>query len=92
MELYMKQLLNDILVGLSSNTRLQNYLERNVNFSQFLMGIGAGSGVDSSGEKVLVQKLRQIHIKTKQPLPIHGHIFKTFGIFSKKMEYLVFLE
>ncbi len=64
----MKQLINNLLINLSSNSRLQKHLETNINFSQFLMGIGAGAGVDSSGEKVLAQKLRQIHAKTKQPL------------------------
>jgi FkbM family methyltransferase len=64
----MRQLLENLLINFSSNARLQNLLEKNVNISQSLMGIGAGSAVDSSGEKVLAQKLRQIHAKTKQSL------------------------
>jgi hypothetical protein len=32
------------------------------------MGIGSGSGVDSSGEKVLVNKLKQLNAKTGQSL------------------------
>jgi FkbM family methyltransferase len=65
-----KQLLKNLLLSLSHNSRFQRLLERNVNFSQTLMGIGAGSFPDSSGEEVLVLKLEERYATTKQPLCI----------------------
>jgi FkbM family methyltransferase len=50
-------LLKRVLVGISGNSISQKLLERNVNISQFLMGIGSGAGVDSSGEKAIFQIL-----------------------------------
>lgn len=50
-------LLKRVLVGISGNSISQKLLERNVDISQFLMGIGSGAGVDSSGEQVIFQVL-----------------------------------
>ncbi len=66
----MKRLVKNLLITLSSNSRFQRLLEHNVTFSQYLMGIGAGSSPDSSGEKVLVLRLKQQYSTTKQPLCI----------------------
>ena len=43
-------ILKNVLIKTSGNRFIQNLLERNVQASQYLMGIGAGSGVLSSGE------------------------------------------
>jgi FkbM family methyltransferase len=64
----MKRRIQNLLIRLSSNARSQRLLERNVAQSQYLMGIGSGSGVASSGEAVLVHKLRQLNAKTGQSL------------------------
>jgi FkbM family methyltransferase len=41
----------------SGNRRAQQFLERNVAFCQFLLGIGSGEEVDSSGEKAVLELL-----------------------------------
>jgi FkbM family methyltransferase len=64
----MKRLVKNLLITLSGNARFQRLLQKNVLVSQYLMGIGSGSGVDSSGETVLVQRLRQLSAQTQQPL------------------------
>ena len=55
----MKKVLYNLLLRFSAHERFQRLLERNVIFSQNLMGIGSGTPVYTSGEKVLVDKLRQ---------------------------------
>lgn len=77
----MKRLIQNLLNSLSSNARFQRILERNVTLSQYLMGIGSGSGVDSSGETVLVNKLKQLNAKTGQSLCV-------FDVGSNKGQFL----
>jgi len=77
----MKRWLRTVLINLSRSTRFQRLLEQNVTFSQYLMGIGSGSGVDSSGEMVLVQKLRQLYAKTGRSLCV-------FDVGSNKGQFL----
>jgi FkbM family methyltransferase len=77
----MRQLIKNLLINLSANTLFQRLLEQNVTLSQYLMGIGSGSGVDSSGEITLVHKLRQLHAKTRQPLCV-------FDVGSNKGQFL----
>jgi len=73
-----------LLVGLSSNALLQRLLEHNVTLSQYLMGIGSGGTPDTSGEKVLIDKLRQ-EPSTGSPLCI-------FDIGANKGQFLKFIE
>ena len=60
----MKTFIKKLLVRLSGGERIQRFLEKNVEFSQALMGIGSGTDVESSGEQALVQKLRRWRAKT----------------------------
>ena len=66
----MKRWIENVLMSLSRHTRVQRLLERNVALSQWWMGIGSGSFPQSSGEKALVEKLRQQYTRTGQPLSI----------------------
>ena len=77
----MKRWVKDILLGLSSSARVQELIGRNVAFSQYLMGIGAGSAVFSSGENVLIEKLKLLHANAKQSLCI-------FDVGSNKGQFL----
>ena len=52
-------ILKNVLIKTSGNRFIQNLLERNVQASQYLMGIGAGSGVLSSGELAIFWLLNQ---------------------------------
>ena len=49
----------NLLFKASSNSLIQNLLERNVHYSQYLMGIGSGSDVFSSGERGIFYELKQ---------------------------------
>ncbi|MEK7315054.1 MAG: FkbM family methyltransferase [Candidatus Eisenbacteria bacterium] len=80
----MKQLTKNLLVRLSSNATFQRLLERNVALSQYLMGIGSGSSTDSSGERVLVDKLKQ-HATTSQSLCV-------FDVGANKGQFLSLME
>jgi FkbM family methyltransferase len=60
----------NLLVRISGSARLQRLLERNVAISQYLMGIGSGSSTDSSGEQVVIGKLKQQYRATGRPLCI----------------------
>lgn len=51
-----------------NTTFSQRLLERNVNLSHYLMGIGTGSEVGSSGEKILIKILRQRYTTNSLPL------------------------
>ena len=64
----MKTYFKSLLIKWSGNDRFQRLLEKNVVFSQYLMGIGSGSDVASSGEHVLVQKLQRWYAKTGNAL------------------------
>jgi len=49
----------NILIKVAGNYLIQNMLEKNVFVSQYLMGIGSGGGVSSSGEQAIFQVLQQ---------------------------------
>ena len=51
--------IKNLLIKASGNKYIQNLLERNVLFSQYLMGIGPLGGVLSSGEQAIFQVLEQ---------------------------------
>ncbi len=51
--------LKNVLTKASGYHFVQNLLEKNVQFSQYLMGIGSGSGVQSSGEKAIFDIIKQ---------------------------------
>lgn len=55
----MKHQITKLIAFLFGNQIGQSLLQKNVDWSHYFMGIGAGSDVTSSGESVLVQKLRQ---------------------------------
>lgn len=57
----MKQIVKNLLLKLSADLRFQRFLERNVSFSQSLMGIGSGGYTEVSGETALVDLLWQDH-------------------------------
>ena len=80
----MKQVTKTLLIGLSSNAHFQRLLERNVAISQYLMGIGSGTSIDSSGENVLVEKLKQ-HATTSKSLCI-------FDVGANKGQFLGLIE
>jgi FkbM family methyltransferase len=52
-------LLKKVLSKISANSYVQKCLERNVQVSQYLMGIGSGSDVLSSGEQAIFRVLKQ---------------------------------
>lgn len=52
-------LLKRASVEISRSQFIQSFLEKNVHFSQYLMGIGSGSEVMSSGEKVIFDTLKK---------------------------------
>jgi FkbM family methyltransferase len=54
-------MLKQTLSRLAGNRLVQKALERNVLVSQYLMGIGAGGGVVSSGERAALDVLRRRH-------------------------------
>jgi FkbM family methyltransferase len=72
------------LVRLSGNDRAQRLLERSVNFSQLLMGVGSGSCTESSGERVLVEKLRETYTAGKRPLCV-------FDVGANKGQFLTMI-
>jgi FkbM family methyltransferase len=66
----LKQFVKLVLIRSASHRRIQRWLERNVVFLQYLMGIGAGTDTTTSGESALLKPLKQQYIKTQQPLCI----------------------
>jgi FkbM family methyltransferase len=52
-------LVKNVLIKASGNALVQKLLEKNVEVAQYLMGIGAGSGVHSSGERAIFELLRR---------------------------------
>jgi FkbM family methyltransferase len=52
-------LLKRVLSKLSGSSHVQRCLERNVRVSQYLLGIGSGSDVSSSGEQAIFRVLKQ---------------------------------
>ena len=71
-------ILKKALIKASGNRFIQNLLEKNVNASQDLMGIGSGGGVLSSGEQAIFYVLKQ---RLKPPYCI-------FDIGSNKGQFL----
>jgi len=47
---------------LSGSKFLQKLLEKNINLSQKLMGIGSGADVNTSGEEILIKKLLELKL------------------------------
>ena len=56
-----KQLKIQVLSRLTANKFMQKRLRRQSSFLQYLMGIGAGSDVSSSGEKTIFRKMEQMY-------------------------------
>jgi len=81
----MKKLMEALIVPVSGGAGFQRLLELNVSLSQYLMGIGSGSSVRSSGEKVLVDKLSKQYAATKTPLCI-------FDVGANKGQFLELME
>lgn len=52
-------ILKKALIKASGNRFIQSVLEKNVQASQYLMGIGSGAGVKSSGEQAIFKVLKQ---------------------------------
>jgi FkbM family methyltransferase len=52
-------LVKNLLIKASGNAVVQKLLEKNVEVAQYLMGIGAGSGVHSSGERAVFELLKR---------------------------------
>jgi FkbM family methyltransferase len=71
-------ILKKALVKASGNRFIQNVLEKNVQVSQYLMGIGSGGGVLSSGEQAIFYVLTQ---RLKPPYCI-------FDVGSNKGQFL----
>lgn len=71
-------ILKRIFIAASGNSFIQSCLERNVLYSQYLMGIGSGAGVFTSGEKAIFDILRD---RISQPYCI-------FDIGSNKGQFL----
>jgi FkbM family methyltransferase len=59
----MKTIGRELLVRLFRRTSLQGLLERNVELSLYLMGIGAGSSVRSSGEAAVLRKVAELGVR-----------------------------
>lgn len=70
--------LKNALIKVSGNQVIQSLLEKNVLVSQYLMGIGSGGGVSSSGEQAIFQILQQ---RIKPPYCI-------FDVGSNKGQFL----
>lgn len=71
-------LLKKVVIELTGKGLVQRILEKIVNESQFCMGIGSGSGVESSGEKAILDLLR---LKYQPPYCI-------FDVGSNQGQYL----
>ena len=71
-------LLGRAAIKISGSRRIQSLLERNVETSQYLMGIGSGALVSTSGERAIFDIIRQ---RTEPPYCI-------FDVGSNKGQYL----
>ncbi len=67
-----------VLMKMSGNPLMQTVLEKNIQASQYLMGIGSGGGVSSSGEEIVFELLQQ---KIQSPYYI-------FDVGSNKGQFL----
>jgi len=59
-----------ISLGISANRYFQKILEKNVEYSYYLMGIGTGSAPDTSGEFTVLKMLKQGYVIDHNPLCI----------------------
>ena len=71
-------ILKSALIKATANRLMQGFLEKNVLVSQYLMGIGSGADVNSSGEKAVLDILER---KNQPPYCI-------FDVGSNKGQYL----
>jgi len=71
-------ILKSALIKASGNRFIQSLLEKNVQTSQYLMGIGSGGGVLSSGEQAIFHVLKK---RIQQPYCI-------FDVGSNKGQFL----
>lgn len=71
-------MLKNALIKVSGNHFVQSLLDKNVHVSQYLMGIGSGGGVSSSGEQAIFHVLEQ---RIKPPYCI-------FDVGSNKGQFL----
>ena len=71
-------ILKNTLIKVSGNHFIQNILDKNVLISQYLMGIGSGGGVSSSGEQAIFHVLEK---RIKPPYCI-------FDVGSNKGQFL----
>ena len=71
-------ILKNALIKVSGNRFMQRFLEKNVQLSQYLMGIGSGGGVQFSGEKAIFDILKR---KNQPPYCI-------FDVGSNKGQFL----
>ena len=71
-------ILKKALIKISGNRFVQNVLEKNVQVSQYLMGIGSGSEVSTSGEEAMFRILKE---KIKPP-------YCVFDVGSNKGQFL----
>lgn len=55
-------MLKRLLIKVTGNHLIQNLLDKNVQLSQYLMGIGSGSGVTSSGEQAIFRFLQNKYV------------------------------
>jgi FkbM family methyltransferase len=74
-------ILKEALIKTSGNSLVQRLLEKNVQISQYMMGIGSGSRVLSSGERAIFKMLKQ---RLKPPYCI-------FDVGSNKGQFLQLL-
>jgi FkbM family methyltransferase len=51
-----------VLIPIAANKFVQSFLEYNISLSQYLMGIGAGGEVTSSGERAIIAKLKKLNL------------------------------
>lgn len=66
----MNRLVQLLLLKVSGHDKVQSLLQRTVSLSQSLMGIGAGSEVDTSGEVSVCDAIRLAHTQNQSPLCI----------------------
>jgi len=72
------------LIKITSSVTAQRMLGKFVTIAQFLMGIGAGSCVSGSGEKVVVELLRQRYAMNRLPLCV-------FDVGANRGQFLEFM-
>lgn len=58
----------NVLIKETNNAQFQDILNRNINISQYLMGIGSGAHVKDSGEYAVLDKLKSINRNKEKKL------------------------